>query len=125
MLAARNSRVVLIVEDDPQLRELYRTALASHGYPVVAVGDGIDALRVIEAATVPAAVVLDLELPRLGGLDLYQELRARAETSTIPIVIVTAGDTSRLDPTRFACILKKPMSVEALVTAVEDCLHKR
>ena len=113
------------MEDDRDLREFYRSALAAEGYAVVAVEDGFDALRVIDGATLPTAVVLDLELPRLGGRDVYRELRDHAETSIIPIVIVTGSDTRDLDPAHFACILKKPISADALIQAVRRCIRKR
>jgi DNA-binding response OmpR family regulator len=57
--------MVLIVEDDHALREMYRAALIMSGYAVVAVEDGIDALRHVEQA-LPNLIVLDLALPRLG-----------------------------------------------------------
>jgi CheY-like chemotaxis protein len=119
------SLIILIVEDDPSLRELYRGALSAEGYAVVAVEDGFDALRLIEGSALPSAVVLDLELPRLGGRDVYQELRARAETSAIPVVVVTGSDTRDLNPGNFACILRKPVSVDSLVEAVERCIKRR
>ncbi len=91
----------------------------------MAVEDGVDALRVIDGATIPAAVVLDLGLPRLPGRDVYQELRARADTSVIPIVVVTGGDTRDLNRAEFACVLEKPISMEALVQAVRRCIAAR
>ena len=117
------SLVILIVEDDPDLRQLYRTALSSHGYAVVAVEDGLDALRVIEGSLVPTAVVLDLELPRLSGRDVYAELRSHSETSGIPVIVVTGTDTSDLNPDDSTCILHKPVSISALIENVERCLR--
>ena len=114
---------VLVVEDDAPVRQLYRAALTSAGYAVVAVEDGVDALRRVDAET-PNAVVLDLGLPRLGGLDVHRELKARPETSNIPVVLATGTDISHLDPKDFECVLRKPISAEALVTAVEDCLRR-
>ena len=114
---------VLIVEDDSALRALYRAALQLEGYAVVAVEDGVDALRHIEVEH-PAAVVLDLDLPRLGGRDVQREINAHVDTRRIPIVIVTGSDTSDLDPRDFACILRKPVDPQALITAVERCLRK-
>jgi DNA-binding response OmpR family regulator len=117
--------MILIVEDDSHLRDLYKTALSAEGYAVVAVGDGVDALRLIDGSVLPTAVVLDLELPRLAGRDLYHELRARADTSAIPVLVVTGSDTRDLNPANFACILKKPISVDALVEAVGRCIRQR
>lgn len=114
---------VLIVEDDTALRSLYKAMLQIDGFHVVAVEDGLDALRQIELE-IPAAVVLDLGLPRLGGRDVSREIRARSETCRIPIVIVTGQEASDLDPDRFACILRKPIDPSRLIKAVRDCVRK-
>jgi CheY-like chemotaxis protein len=112
---------VLIVEDDPELRTLYRTALSLAGYSVVAVGDGIEALRRIEAEP-PDIMVLDMSLPRLGGRDVSLEVGSHAETAAIPIVVVT-GDARGLNTSDFACVLQKPIDLDTLVRTVERCLR--
>lgn len=122
MLPAKSSWV-LIVEDDPALRSLYRATLQLEGFAVIAVEDGIDALHHLEINP-PAAVVLDLELPRLGGRDVGKEIRGRDDLRDVPIVIVTGGDTSDLDPKDYACILRKPLDPETIVNAVRQCLAK-
>ena len=113
---------VLVVEDDEPLRELYRTALQAAGFAVVAVEDGLSALRCVEAAK-PSVVVLDLELTQLGGSDVQQELRAHPDTQHIPIVIVSGKDTSAIDPKDVACILRKPISTDELIAAVQRCMR--
>ena len=117
----RHTRV-LIVEDDAALRGLYRLALRAAGYDVIAVEDGLDALRQVEQV-VPNAVVLDLELPRLSGRDVQRELASRADTAAVPVVVVTGTDTRDLDEADFACILRKPIHPEVLVYAIENCLR--
>ena len=112
---------ILIVEDDPSLRELYRTSLTIAGYSVTAVEDGIVALRRIESDP-PDLVILDMVLPRLGGRDVQQELAAHAETRHIPILVVTGTDTRDLNAADFPCILRKPVRSDALIAAVDDCL---
>jgi CheY-like chemotaxis protein len=116
-------RSVLIVEDDPELRTLYRTALALSGYIVVAVDDGVEALRRIDA-DLPDLVVLDIGLPRLGGRDVQRELLSHSETSHIPIIAVT-GDARGLNSHDFACIIQKPVDLDALVRAVERCWREQ
>ena len=123
MSASPAWRRVLVVEDDPQLREIYRIALRAAGHVVVAVEDGTDALRQIEQA-VPALVVLDLALPRLGGHDVYRELKARPDTRDIPIVVVTGTDLSEAEATDFSYVLRKPCDSDRLVSAVELCLRR-
>lgn len=115
---------VLVVEDDSTLRELYRTAFRNAGYAVVAVDDGVAALRYTEQHR-PDAVVLDLALPRLGGRDVFRELRSHSRTRHIPVVVVTGTDTSDLDPKVFASLLVKPVLPDTLVSVVERSLHSR
>lgn len=122
MPTAFADQYVLVVEDDPPLRELYRSALRAAGYAVVAVEDGIDALRRVERGR-PEAVILDLGLPRLSGRDVQRELKSSPDTQHIPIVVVSGTDTSDLDPEDFACVLNKPISADALILAVQDCLR--
>ena len=117
-------RYVLVVEDDSSVRELYRLTLQKAGFVVVAVEDGLSALHRINAAK-PQVVVLDLGLPRLSGRDVQQELKAHPDTEHIPVVVVSGADTSDLNLADFACVLQKPVSVELLIEAVEQCLRSR
>jgi DNA-binding response OmpR family regulator len=79
---------VLLVEDDHALREVTAVHLTGAGYRVTAVGDGEAALAAA-AADRPAVVVLDLMLPKLPGLEVCRELRARYQPSP-GVVMVTA-----------------------------------
>jgi DNA-binding response OmpR family regulator len=110
------------VEDDPDLRAMYGTALSLAGYAVIAARDGIDALRRIDSDG-PDIVVLDLELPLLGGRDVQREIASHADTRAVPIVIVTGSDTTDLTAADVACILRKPIDPEDLVIAVARCLR--
>jgi CheY-like chemotaxis protein len=116
-------RSVLVVEDDPLLRELYRSALRSAGFAVVAVEDGLQALQRVESEC-PDVMVLDLLLPRLGGRDVHRELKSHSRTRHVPIVIVSGNDVSDLNPRDFAGILQKPINAETLVLAVEHSLGR-
>lgn len=113
---------ILVIEDDPKLRDLYRTILSAHGYAVVAVEDGIDALQRIDQGLSPAAVVLDLALPRLNGLDVQRELQAHSAHRRVPVVVVTGTDIA-VDGGNFACVLRKPITSDQLLQAVAACLR--
>jgi CheY-like chemotaxis protein len=115
---------VLVVEDDAELRDLYRITLTIAGYAVIAVEDGFDALQRIEQF-IPSAVILDMELPRLGGRDVHRELAAHPETRNIPIVVVSGTDISDLNSADFACVLKKPIQPDAIVDTIDRCLGLR
>jgi two-component system, OmpR family, alkaline phosphatase synthesis response regulator PhoP len=114
------ARHILIVEDDPDLRRLWRLALSLEGFDVTEASDGVDALRIIEENR-PDLVVLDLGLPRLSGLSVRQEIAAHAVTSDLPIVVVTASDEN-LDHLAVPCVLRKPLTPDQLVYTVRLCL---
>ena len=111
---------VLVVEDDPTLCTFYRSALQIAGYKVITADDGISALRQIDGFT-PEALVLDLGLPRLSGLDVGREVAAHLPQ--LPIVVVT-GSAEEIDASAFACVLRKPITAVALIEAVEDCVRR-
>jgi chemosensory pili system protein ChpA (sensor histidine kinase/response regulator) len=121
-VAQHRSSIVLVVEDDPQIREIYRLALTAAGYAVAGVPDGVDALRVMELNR-PAAVVLDLGLPRLKGADVAAEMAAQPSLKDVPIIVVT-GQSSDTDPKQFACVLHKPVDSSQLIEAVANCLAR-
>jgi DNA-binding response OmpR family regulator len=114
--------IVLVVEDDTELRAFYRSTLRAAGYAVVAVEDGFDALRFAEQ-TVPSAVVLDLGLLRVAGADVQRELAAHARTADVPIIVVT-GQSGTINEQDYACVLRKPIHAHELVAAVERCLAR-
>jgi DNA-binding response OmpR family regulator len=113
---------ILIVEDDSDLRRMFRTALSMTGYVVDEAADGLEALRIIEARP-PDLVVLDLMLHALDGLSVQQELAGRAITSHIPIVIVTGSDIE-VDALNVSCLMRKPVMPDELIRAVRACLHE-
>lgn len=120
MLQQVHHQRILVVEDNAELRRMFRTALALAGYDVEEAGDGLDALRLVESRT-PDLVVLDLILQTLDGISVQQELASGPTTSQIPVVVVT-GSTIDTDPLQVACVLRKPVMPDELVTTVRRCL---
>jgi DNA-binding response OmpR family regulator len=116
---------VLIVEDDRELRDLFRLSLTAAGYGVVAVEDGLDALRVIDEGGIPSAVILDIGLPRMSGHDVRRELTDNPDTSQVPIIVVTGHDPGAMKLRAFDCVLQKPVGVDSLLKAVENCLRRK
>ncbi|HYT65574.1 MAG TPA: response regulator [Vicinamibacterales bacterium] len=114
---------ILIVEDDTDLRRLFRAVLSIAGFDVDEAADGPEALRVIDSKP-PALVTLDLQLPTLDGVSVQQELAARARTCHIPIIIVT-GSSIEVEGSNVSCVLRKPVSPDRLLHAVRQCLLRR
>ena len=113
-------QTILVVEDDQDLRRLFRTALTLAGYEVQEAGDGLEALHKIDH-TPPDLVVLDVVLPRMSGLVVQQEIAAHVLTRQIPVVIIT-GSAIELGETGATCLLRKPISPDQLVDTVRKCL---
>ncbi|WP_149181317.1 response regulator transcription factor [Streptomyces sp. TRM49041] len=81
---------ILVVDDEPAVREALRRSLAFEGYGTEVAVDGADALDKI-AAYAPDLIVLDIQMPRMDGLTAAR--RVRASGSTVPILMLTARDT--------------------------------
>ena len=83
---------VMVVEDEPDIRELLTFHLERDGFQVARAGTGTEALRQVRL-TPPDLVILDLMLPEIDGLEVCHRLRADPATATLPIIMLTAkGD---------------------------------
>jgi DNA-binding response OmpR family regulator len=111
---------VLIVEDDADLRRMFRQALVFGGFEVQEAGDGLQALRSLDADP-PDVMVLDLALPLVSGYGVRQEVASQAHLRQIPVVVVTGqpGPHHGLDA---ACLLQKPVAPEKLIDVVRSCI---
>jgi DNA-binding NtrC family response regulator len=84
------SATILVVDDDPDIREVIKDRLESMGYEVSTAADGRECLAVL-AKQVPHLILLDIEMPGLNGLDVLKELRNRE--IDIPVLMITAYGT--------------------------------
>jgi DNA-binding response OmpR family regulator len=119
-MSARGS--VLVIEDDKDLRALYRTALILEGFDVVEAANGLEALRRLESNTFDL-IVLDMGLPALSGRAFLLELMAKADTRKIPVVVVT-GSTKTFNSLNIARVLRKPVSGDQLVETVRHFVKR-
>lgn len=79
---------ILVVDDEPAVREALRRALELEGYAVELAEDGVDALTRLEDEGEPDAVVLDVLMPRVDGLEVCRRLRSAGRT--VPVLMLTA-----------------------------------
>jgi DNA-binding response OmpR family regulator len=112
-------RTILICDDEPTLRELVRVSLDG-GYRFAEASDGFTALELARELT-PDAVVLDLMLPRLSGLEVLAKLRRDEQLRSIPVLVITAWNDTRdaaleAGADRF---VTKPFQPDELRAAVE------
>ena len=116
---------VLVVDDEPNIRELVQVALKFHGCSVSTAASGRDALRQAESSR-PDLIVLDVMLPDMDGFEVTRRLRAAG--NEVPVIFLTARDTSSDTVTGLAIggddYVTKPFSVEALVARVRAVLRR-
>jgi two-component system, OmpR family, response regulator len=116
---------VLVVDDEPNIRELVQVALKFHGCSVLTAASGRAALRQAEASQ-PDLIVLDVMLPDMDGFEVCRRLRAAG--NEVPVIFLTARDTSSDTVTGLAIggddYVTKPFSVEALVARVRAVLRR-
>ncbi len=108
---------VLVVDDDESLREAIAEAITDAGYVVEQARNGRDALAKMRLAS-PCIVLLDLMMPVMDGWEVVAEMDSDATLANVPVCVVSAQD--RLPPPRSVRALKKPVSVAALIQAVEE-----
>jgi CheY-like chemotaxis protein len=115
-----DTRSVLVVDDDPYIRDALADVLADEGYEVTAARDGEEALEILRASLRPAVILLDLRMPGMSGWEVRKRLLADPELSAIPVVLLSA-DAHLEDAAatlRAAGSLRKPPSLDELLEAV-------
>jgi DNA-binding response OmpR family regulator len=120
--------VVLVADDDDDIRDLVAFRLDRAGYEVLRAGDGQQALD-LAREHVPDLAVLDVMMPKLTGYDVTRELRADAATSRIPVILLTArvqeADVARGFEAGADDYVKKPFSPQELKARVQAVLGRR
>ena len=112
---------VLLVEDDPDMRESMESVLAYAGHSITAVADGVEALSWLAGDHPhPCVIVLDLMMPGMNGFELRSRLRADQLLSLIPVVVLTGAGplADRKGYELQAEILRKPIDLRDLLEAI-------
>ena len=116
---------VLVVDDEPALRDALESSLAFEGYEVTTASDGLEALDVI-AEKSPDLVLLDIMMPRMDGLTTVRRLRARGDT--VPVLMLTARDAvgDRVTGLDVGAddYLAKPFELDELLARVRALLRR-
>ena len=121
------TNTVLVVEDDPDIRELLRFTLERAGLKVVEAESGEDALTVLDGPQ-PSVIIIDWMLPGINGGELTQRLRKDPLTSAIPLIMLTArgeeADKLKSFDSGIDDYLTKPFSPKELVARVKALIRR-
>jgi len=114
------SRQVLIVEDDPGLREALSQVLADEGYDPLSARDGLEAVNCLKKGNRPDVILLDLSMPVVNGWEFRMFQRRDSDLAQIPVVLITAGGYTReevawLEP---AAVFPKPIDLPSLLSVL-------
>ncbi|MDQ6682439.1 MAG: response regulator [Chloroflexota bacterium] len=114
--------MVLVVDDEPAIRQMLEDILGGEGHQVVTVPDGRAALQRLHDGLLPCLILLDLMMPRLNGWQLAAHLRADPRLRPIPFVLIAANprfaaETEALGARKW---LGKPINLEDLLQTVEE-----
>jgi len=117
---------VLIVEDDADTREMLATLLATRGFRTVSAEDGLEALHLLRTVRrhspdTPCLVLLDLKMPRLGGLEFRKAQLGDPTVASVPVAVMSgAADVEqRAQAIGAVAVVAKPIDVDVLLDIVK------
>ena len=123
---AEHGKYVLVVDDSPSVRRVFSNMLKPRGWEVQMARDGLEALDMISHET-PAAVLLDIEMPRMDGYELIATLRAQEQYRMLPLVVLTsraaAKHQQRAVQLGASSYVVKPYQDEELINTLNSLVY--
>ena len=123
---ARTARQILVAEDEAMNRKLIREVLELRGFRVAEVCDGEEAFQKAMACP-PDLMIVDIQMPKLNGLDLMDHMQREPTLSGVPVVALTAlameRDLEKAENSGFAGYVTKPFNMSKLYSVIEKCLQ--
>jgi len=109
----------MVIDDDADLRASLGFCLDSEGYDVQLCMNGRDAIDRLDFGVHPQAIVLDLMMPGMNGLELLEVLRGDPRWSSIPVVVISVNRGYSAEDLGVAFMLRKPFELPDLVSALQ------
>ena len=115
---------ILVVDDEPAIRELIVAVLEDEGYQAIGAGSGTRALELIPSER-PDLVLMDIMMPEMDGREALRRMREHPDLARIPVVMMSAAFAPDRVGHRISGFLPKPFDLDHLLTTVEQVLHQR
>lgn len=119
--------LILIVEDNEKSRRLLRDILQARGYQTIESDTAEEGIRLAQES-LPALVLMDIQLPGINGMEARIQLKADPETQHIPVVAVTASamlyDRSDIENAGFDAFQSKPIDINEILKLIRDLIDQ-
>jgi DNA-binding NtrC family response regulator len=115
------ARTLLVVDDDPDVRDVLEEVLEDAGYVVICAENGQVAMDYLHNSPMPDAILLDLFMPVMSGWDFARHLRRYPQLAAIPLVVITCSEPYWGYPG--PQVLRKPLDLEQLLATVREVLN--
>lgn len=122
---SKETKVVLVVDDHADSRDLLRAILEGYDYQVVEASDGHEAISKAFDSR-PDLILMDIAMPELDGIEAIRRIKRAEETSHIPVIGITAQTDEYIEDAldaRFDQVIRKPISIDALEPILTDYLE--
>ena len=113
---------VLIVDDEPGIRDSLAELFEDEGYTTLTAADGGEAMDVLAGKELPCVVILDLLMPVMNGNEVYARMQTDPRLAGVPVIITTSDPS--LAPSGLL-IMKKPINVKRLLATVSQHCQRR
>ena len=125
--SSHTKKIVLVVEDDPSLLELYGHAFKAAGFETFIAHDGEEGLKLIQTK-LPDCVILDILMPKMNGVEVLQNMRKDEKTKAIPVLVLTNYDNYREKVQVFGIVdylVKADVTLKDILERVQKIFQKQ
>ena len=116
---AAAQRLVAIVEDDVEFRNMLRELLEEEGYRVLASANGAEALETLRSGVTPNVILLDVSMPVMDGFDFLRHRNDDPRLAAVPVVLVTNAKPHERPTVGVSDVVRKPIDIDEILFAIK------
>lgn len=110
--------LVMVIDDDDDIRETLAGLLEDEGYEVAAFPSGVDGLQALKGGLAPRVILLDLMMPVMDGAEFRRAQLADPALASIPVILITAAGLDRVQRSDYSEVLRKPLKIDRVLDAI-------
>jgi CheY-like chemotaxis protein len=115
---AVGKHLVMVIDDDDDIRETLAGLLEDEGYAVAAHSSAPDALNALRRGVGPRVILLDLMMPVMDGAEFRREQLSDPALAAIPVILITAAGLERVSRHEFSEVLRKPLKIDRVLEVI-------